>query len=203
MHKWVVQTIELPFSDPKPVSPKNVAAITKERCPHHWMEDVNNTPKMDPGDFKPVLKDYADKMDLVSIKQRPSLRSLILGKDRRFYSDMDTDSESDADEDGEPDIGDIATLEPTKMEAYGPTINVGDVATAVTTPLTDQQCMICLQDHVSSRGKGRTVKLLTCGHYFHHDCIGDWADGTKPNSNKCPECRVEFCARKRTVRPVV
>jgi hypothetical protein len=114
------------------------------------------------------------------------------------------ESEDDEDEDGQPDIGDVATLEPTTLEAYGPTINVDDdVTTAVTITPTDQQCMIYLQDYVSSRGEGRTVKLSICGHYFHHDCIGDWANGTKPNSNRCPECRVEFSVRKRTVRPVV
>jgi hypothetical protein len=86
--------------------------------------------------------------------------------------------------DDETDINDVASV-----EAYGPTIDPNDVAEITTIKPTDQLCTICSEDHFFSHSDGRTMKLNTCGHYFHFECIRDWLNGTSPNSNLCPECR--------------
>jgi hypothetical protein len=60
-----------------------------------------------------------------------------------------------------------------------------------------------MEDHFHSHCDGRrTLKLKTCGHYFHLECVRDWLNGPSPNSNLCPECRVQFSGTRRHVRPI-
>ena len=52
----------------------------------------------------------------------------------------------------------------------------------------DEECSICLNNLENE------VSILTCGHYFHYTCLGQWIYKCK-NDNKqiiCPLCKQEF-----------
>ncbi len=52
----------------------------------------------------------------------------------------------------------------------------------------NEECSICL-DNLTNE-----VCLLSCGHYFHYNCLGQWIFKCK-NSRKainCPLCKQEF-----------
>jgi hypothetical protein len=46
---------------------------------------------------------------------------------------------------------------------------------------TDTDCIVCLEEYKINDG----VKILSCKHYFHTDCIEQWFDVNR----SCPMCR--------------
>lgn len=140
--------------------------------------------------------DYADPLplatiDVEDISHRQDLPESVNGWGERFYEFDEEDQEElvmDFDE-------------AVSLEAYGPVLDPSNVAAVATVKPEDQRCTICLEDHIHSHGDGRTMKLNTCGHMFHYECIFELLNGTSANSNLCPECRGQFSEQRRKVRP--
>lgn len=54
-------------------------------------------------------------------------------------------------------------------------------------PSYNRGCSICQEDY---NEESESVTLLTCGHYYHSDCIGSWLS----SSQTCPDCRAVVTA---------
>ena len=54
--------------------------------------------------------------------------------------------------------------------------------------LTDEECSICLEKLENE------IAHLTCNHFFHYRCIGEWINNNIKNKKKtyCPICNQEF-----------
>ena len=48
--------------------------------------------------------------------------------------------------------------------------------------LTYRQCLICLEDYDPEE----ELRLLSCRHVFHRDCVDRWLETGR---NNCPACR--------------
>ena len=48
-------------------------------------------------------------------------------------------------------------------------------------------CSIC-QEEFTIINYGNGVYQLTCGHYYHKDCIDKWKESNMENSDYCPLC---------------
>jgi hypothetical protein len=48
----------------------------------------------------------------------------------------------------------------------------------------DDQCGICMGDYDNEID----VRILTCGHYYHADCVTVWSD----INNSCPKCKKQI-----------
>jgi len=46
------------------------------------------------------------------------------------------------------------------------------------------RCLICLSDYE----RGEEVRLLSCKHGFHKECVDQWLS---KGANSCPACRTE------------
>jgi hypothetical protein len=60
-------------------------------------------------------------------------------------------------------------------------------------------CSICLLD-IENNNENGNIKLLSCGHSFHANCINTWLE----NNNTCPYCRsihVDIKSRFYTIAP--
>ena len=44
----------------------------------------------------------------------------------------------------------------------------------------NNECIICLEEMII----GEKIKILECGHIYHHNCINDWFKRVK----ECPVC---------------
>jgi hypothetical protein len=213
MHTRVVQQAKLPSSDPRPWMPDggNLGSVAARLWDNFW-------PSIDGEPVRFHLPYHFHRLDLSSIEQHSELTHYTEDEPwgQRFYSlrwpgefddnasdayddeDDTADSYDDEEEDSfESDIG-----EDVETEAYGPLIDPDDLAEAVLVKPTGQRCTVCMEDHDYNYGDGRTMKLHTCGHYFHYECIRDWLNGASTNSNLCPECRIQFSDSRRLVRPV-
>lgn len=49
------------------------------------------------------------------------------------------------------------------------------------------QCLICLSEYEGEED----VRVLTCRHAFHKDCVDTWMEKGR---NNCPACRTKVCA---------
>ncbi|CAB9500114.1 Probable E3 ubiquitin-protein ligase DTX2 [Seminavis robusta] len=52
---------------------------------------------------------------------------------------------------------------------------------------TSEECLLC---HESLRVKGRSVRLIGCGHKFHHGCLVAVSNKDSANALRCPNCLV-------------
>jgi len=54
--------------------------------------------------------------------------------------------------------------------------------------LTDEECGICLEKLKNE------IAHLSCNHFFHYNCIGDWINKSKELKRDiiCPICSQEF-----------
>ena len=62
----------------------------------------------------------------------------------------------------------------------------GDQETPPNGPIINEACAVCLEDMPA----GTLVKLLTCSHRFHDECISKWLVISKL---KCPVCKFLAC----------
>jgi hypothetical protein len=198
MYVWVTYQMKLPSSDPKPevCGNRDMAAIAEQRCQEHWTDDLEAVPKVQPDGFH--LPGLSNSLDVGAMRGFRGPRYPYRGWGSRFYDNDEVSDVSDDEEDGESDLD---VNEMASVEAYGPSIDPTDVAHVAMIKPEDQRCTICMEDHFYVYGDSRTMKLNTCGHLFHYECIFDWVNGVSSNSNLCPECRVQFSQERRRVRP--
>ncbi|KAI4702506.1 hypothetical protein J4E81_002870 [Alternaria sp. BMP 2799] len=209
MFLWAVRQMRLPYSDPRPWIPgANVALIIERRCKEY---DINTEGVLSiapddiyhfdipPEDFH--ISGFSNEIDVEAILRSRGPRFSSTRRGHRFYDeDDDPDTAGTDDEEDEnlnPAIDDTADVEP-----YGPPLDLIDLAATTTTVPEDQCCTVCMENHSHSISDGGTMKLNSCGHLFHYKCIYEWLNGTSPNSNLCPECRIQFSEQRRPVRLV-
>jgi hypothetical protein len=203
MHMWLVQQTKLPSSDPRPWIPNgsNLGSIAARLWDTFW-PSIDGEPVRSQEFYSPYL---LPSLDLLRIERCGELINYVEEEDwgHRFYLlERDEDNEADFNDDEDEDSFEPAIEEDVEMEAYGPLIDPNDLAEAVHIKPTGQRCTVCMENHDYNWGDGRTMKLGTCGHYFHYECIRDWLNGTSTNNNLCPECRQQFSEDRRSVRPV-
>ena len=46
------------------------------------------------------------------------------------------------------------------------------------------ECSICLENY----NKGDKISILSCGHYYHSECLNRWIE----KKEECPLCRIEI-----------
>jgi hypothetical protein len=170
----------------------------------YWTVGTDGTPPASPKHFS--QEGYTCRPDLEAIESHREPRHLRLGRGRRFYGDTLPAGLNDTWSDTSGESEDLDIIEPgdlAAVEAYRPIIDIFAVADVIRFDKPEgQQCTVCREDHFYSHGHGRTVKLHTCGHYFHLECIRDRLNGTSVNRSLCPECRIRFSEQRRTVRTI-
>ncbi|KAF2848431.1 hypothetical protein T440DRAFT_454655 [Plenodomus tracheiphilus IPT5] len=197
----IIQQIQDPVADPRPWMPEgcNVQAIIKRiqtargnvagftgkyydtmepACPFH-LGEICNRPEAQPHRFDWGGRFYASGNDP--------------GAEEMGYHNPYDDFEHG--EDPDPDFN-----ETVELESFGPFIDIETFASAAVGGPSDQYCTVCMEENTASHDYGRIMRLNTCRHFFHYQCLWQWANGVSLNSNLCPECRSEFSEVRRMVR---
>ena len=199
MYDWVLTSFR--YATVFPISGPGLLLIHQAVAMERSQDIANRVP----GPFRP--KYCPRRVDLVEIEATQAhLMECHWG--RRFYgAELPLGFSTNADdvyEFMEPlqlqdDVNDRAAL-----EAYGPSIEPLESAQVVSGEdrPTHRNCTICAEEYACSRDCSPCVKLSTCGHYFHYECIHSWMNGVAANRNRCPECRTQICENRRPVRAI-
>ena len=209
MFLWAVQQMRLPYSDPRPWIPgANVALIVEKRCKEYEIniEGVLNIAPDDIYNFDTPpnhfhISKFSNQIDVEAILRSRGPRFSSTARGHRFYEGYDDPDVADTDDEEDENL-DLAFDDTADVEPYGPPLDLIDLAATTTTVPEDQCCTVCMENHFHTTGDRGTMKLNSCGHLFHYNCIFEWLNGTSSNSNLCPECRIQFSEQRRPVRPV-
>jgi hypothetical protein len=211
LYIWILNDTKRPSSDPRPWMPDgcNVQATVSRSFGYHLVDAEDGKSLINPDrDLFSIQVYPLERIDIEWVEQRREPRHLISGWGSRSYPDVpraapgDADSDSD-DEEEDDDLMCQRTLDDeANLKVYGPLLDPIVLSEVVTVKPIDQVCTICMEDHFHSHVDGRTLKVKTCGNYFHLECVRDWLKGPSPNSNLCRERRVQFSGTRRHVRPI-
>ena len=83
------------------------------------------------------------------------------------------------------------------FEPVDPPLNSSIYATQVAEfyPWNGEVCNVCMEDLAD--GFQRGLRIDTCGHMVHEDCLVELINGIDEWSNKCPTCRQEICPQRQ------
>jgi hypothetical protein len=92
----------------------------------------------------------------------------------------------------------VPELTDVELEPYGPRIypdTYGIIVTAAPAGMICTYCQYELEDDEESN-LSTIIKLTTCGHKFHGECIDEWINGEFKGKDMvgCPCCRADICA---------
>ncbi|KAH7093653.1 hypothetical protein FB567DRAFT_610209 [Paraphoma chrysanthemicola] len=183
VHLWLNDPDVFPLSEDAAVLLRDVQVKLKSR-------DLAN---LKPGPFRP--KNCPCRIDFETIEHSENFEVECYWG-RRFYPNLEglnvLESAQEVPDENVP------------LEVCGHHIepmHYADLTTEESYP-TDQNCTICAEDFTGPSDETTCIKLDSCGHYFHYECIDTWMNGVAVNSNRCPECRQEICEYRRPVRPI-